>query len=494
MEKHVFPIIAALAVVAALANTSRAEVRVNPVPDGETPGTLWKVLVNGQPASLLEARTADPPFDKNHYYGGAYDILSVDADEPVVLNVRKVDKPDLDRLDVRPLSRGISAEKQTDGSFAIRFNQPGQYSVEYDGREHPLLVFVNPLEKDVPSPDDPDVVYFGPGVHQPENGRVSLKDNQTLYLAPGAIVKCGVVAQNAKNIAIRGRGVIDSTPWEWRTGPTGHVVQLDGCKNVSIEGITIRGASRWTLVPSNCDDVVVDNVKICGGRVQNDDGINPCNSRRVTVSNTFVRTDDDCMALKGLDVANGNCEDVRVQHCVFWCDRARIVLMGHESRAPYMRDVTFSDVDVIHSQTRNFLLEPGERMRMENVLFEKIRFETGKENALSPEALAKMKELDVSKLRFDVDVANKDNWLFVGRPVVNQYMKTKEPGYIKNVTIRDITVVGPTSYCGILFSGADAEHRTEGLTVENATVFGVKLDKDSPLVHIGDFIDDVKIQ
>ena len=33
-----------------------------------------------------------------------------------------------------------------------------------------------------------------------------------------------------------------------------------------------------------------------------------------------------------------------VRNCVFWCDRARIVLMGHESRAPYMRRVTFRNI------------------------------------------------------------------------------------------------------------------------------------------------------
>ena len=72
-------------------------------------------------------------------------------------------------------------------------------------------------------------------------------------------------------------------------------------------------------------------------------------------------------------------------------------------------------------------------------------------------------------------------------------MRTKEPGYIKNVTIRNITVDGAISYCGLLFSGADAEHRFEGLTIENVEIYGQKLDKTSPLLHVGDFIDDVSV-
>ena len=489
MKKAVFG--ALFALLSLFAVPANAKVVVSPVPDGEAPNERWTVQVNGQPASIYGARTADPPF-KKYDYGGDYAFLSVDADEPLTFRVKPTEV-DAEKLVVRPTSLGIVPTKNDDGSFSFTIDKPQRGSVEYAGRVHPLLLFVNPLEENVPDPNDPNVVYFGPGVHEPENGRVSLTDNQTLYLAPGAVVKCGVRVQG-KNVAIRGRGIVDSTPWEWRNGPTGHVVSLENSRNVKIEGIIIRGASRWTLVPVNCDDVEIDNVKICGGRVQNDDGINPCNSRRVRVTNTFVRSDDDCMALKGLENDYGNCEDVTVENCVFWCDRARIVLMGHESRAPYMRRVTFRDVDVIHAQTRNFLLEPGEKMRMEDVLFENIRFETGEENALSPEALEKMKNLDSSKLRFDIDVANKDNWLFVARPVVNQYMRTKEPGYIKNVTIRNVTVDGAISYCGLLFSGADAEHRFEGLTIENVEIYGQKFDKASPLLHVGDFIDDVDVK
>ena len=474
----------------ASANAEIHFLRSGDVPD-EPPSRQWNVNINGQDAKILAARTADPPFD-GYNYGGNYSFLSVDADEPVALRVEKRGQIPAENLVVRPKSLGIVPKKNEDGSFTLTVDKPCQFSVEYNGREHPLLVFVNPLEKDVPDQNDPNVLYFGPGVHHPENGKIELTDNQTLYLANGAVVKCGVYAKG-KNIAIRGRGVVDSTPWNWPQGPTGHVLQLVECQNLKIEGIVIRGASHWTVVPVNCDDVNIDNIKICGGRVQNDDGINPCNSRRVHVANTFIRTDDDCMALKGLDNSYGNCEDVTVENCVFWCDRARIVLMGHESRAPYMRRVTFRNIDVIHAQTRNFLLEPGERMRMEDVLFEDIRFEMGQENALPPEALEQMKNLDTSKLRFDIDVKNKDNWLFVGRPVVNQYMKTQEPGYIKNITIRNITVDGPTSYCGILFSGADKEHTTEGLTIENVEVFGEKLDKKSPLIHIGDFISNVTL-
>ncbi len=512
MPRSLLIFIAALTLVSA---TSKAQagfklpsadpkpgVQVAPVPDGEKPSELWQIEVDGKKVDAYAARTADPPFD-NYDYGGEYAFLQIEATQQ--FSVRVKPSVEADELTVRPLSYGIKAKRVEDGYFEIVFdksNKPRQVSIETNGREHPLLLFVNPFWLDptqFPSTfkhgDIPpeNLIYFGEGVHKPEGGVITLGDNQTLYLAPGAVVQAGVVARG-KNIHICGLGVLDSTPWKWREGPTSHVVSIEHCQNVTIEGIVIRGASRWTLVPVASENVWIDNVKICGGRVQNDDGINPCNTRHMIVANSFIRTDDDCMAFKGLDNSYGNCADIRVHRCVFWCDRARIVLMGHESRADYMRYISFTHIDVIHAQTRNFLLEPGERMRLEDVYFGNIRFETGVENALSPEALEKMKDIDTKSLRFDIDVANKDNWLFVGRPAVNQYMKTKEPGHMKNIVVRNISVVGPLSYCGILFSGADEEHRTQGLTIENVTLFGEKVDEKSPIIHIGDFIDDVTVQ
>ena len=500
-----------------------ASVTLGPVPEGEPRSTFWSVEINGQTAGVLTARTADPPFE-NYDYGGEYAIVSVDADEPITLKIRDLycrhlifsdsipgrlrgpgslgpgqrensSGSDLtgraaDSLTIRPASLGLSANKCGDDTFEITVTKPCQFSVEIDGRVHPLLVFVNEPEKNIPTKDE-NTIVFGPGIHEPKDGCITLGDHQTLYLAAGAVVRCGVEI-HGENVRICGRGMIDSSPWKWREGPTPFVISIKDSKNVSIEGITIRGASHWTIVPVNSDDVTIHNVKICGGRVQNDDGINPCNSRRVAISDCFIRTDDDCVAIKGLGNEMGNCEDITVERTVFWCDRARIVLMGHESRAPYMRRITFRDCDIIHAQTRNFLMEPGEEMRLENILLENLRFEMGRENALDPDSTAT--DPDTGAIRFDIDTQAKENWLFVGRPAVNQYMQTQSPGHIRDCTIRNITVTGPISYAGILFSGADAEHQTSGLTIENVTLFGEKMPPESPRLHLGDFLENVTVQ
>jgi hypothetical protein len=56
-----------------------------------------------------------------------------------------------------------------------------------------------------------------------------------------------------------------------------------------------------------------------------------------------------------------------------WCDRARIFLFGHESRAPFMRGMTLRDLDINHFTMTPFLFELGEEMRLEDVTVENVR-------------------------------------------------------------------------------------------------------------------------
>ena len=40
--------------------------------------------------------------------------------------------------------------------------------------------------------------------------------------------------------------------------------------------------------------------------MRNDDGINPCNSQDVLITDCFIRGDDDCIALKGMNLQDDN--------------------------------------------------------------------------------------------------------------------------------------------------------------------------------------------
>jgi len=179
------------------------------------------------------------------------------------------------------------------------------------------------------------------------------------------------------------------------------------------------------------------------------------------IKNCFLRTDDDCIAMKGMQSPpnDKNVERITIENTILWCDKAKTILLGHESRAGYMRDIKFQNIDIVHMGHHAFVLEPGEEMKLENVLFENIRIN-----------------------------GNGQKDLISIRPVVNQYMRTKVPGYVNNITFMNISVSGIAGKYGIGLGGADEKHIVSGVTMTNFSVLGEKLTKGSKNLQIYNYL------
>ncbi len=441
--------------------TSTAKVVTYPAPGGEALSGDYQVWADDQKVDVYTTRVLDPPFaGKQWDHGGPYGFANFDMSGRVT--VRIVSKRPLRNVVIRPQSYGIRPVLEDDHTLTLTLKQPRKISIEPDGIKGPLLLFANPLQADPPSPGDPGVVYFGPGVHKPV--KITLADDQTLYVAGGAVVKAEVFA-SGNRIRIRGRGILDGSDWAWRKGPVGNLIAIRDSRDVEISGVTLRGSSHWTIVPMDCRQVTVRNVKLCNSRVQNDDGINPCNSQDVLITDCFIRSDDDCIALKGIDFRgkNSNVERITVENSILWCDRARIFLLGHESRAQYMRNVTLRNLDIVHFSMTPFLFEPGEEMRLENITIEDVRIHGEGQREL---------------IRL--------------RPVVNQYMRKRVPGTIRNVSFVNVTVEGRPGEYQVQLEGADAEHDVRDVSFENVSILGAPLSEESAHLRLGQHTKDVR--
>jgi len=437
-----------------------AEVVTYPAPKEEALSQEYEVWAAGKQVDVYTARVLDAPFaGKQWDFGGPYSFANFDMSGTVAVKV--VAKRSLRNVVIHPQTPAVPYKLENDTTLILTLDGPRKLSIEPDGKKGPLLLFANPLETDAPKADAPGVIHFGPGTHRP--GKVTAGDNQTVYLAGGAVVKGALVAEGS-NIRIRGRGILDGSDYEWRKGPHGCTVGITGA-NVVVEGITIRGSSHWTIVPRNSRNVTVRNVKLCNSRVQNDDGINPCNSQDVLITDCFIRSDDDCVALKGLDLKapDNNVERITVEHCILWCDRARIFLLGHESRAPFMRNVVLRDLDIIHFSMTAFLFEPGEEMRLEDIRVENVRVHGEGQGEL---------------IRL--------------KPVVNQYMRTKVPGFVRNVSFNNLAVTGKAGGYRVQLEGADAEHDVRGVTFGNVSILGQRLAQGAPQLSQGKHVSDVR--
>ncbi len=439
-----------------------SEVVTYTAPESERQESPYQVWADDQAVDVYAARTLDPPFaGKQWDFGGPYSFASFDMSGRVVVKITS--SRSLRGTVVRPVSADVVPKLLDDHSLTITLDQPRKLSIEPDGTKGPLLLFANEIEKNVPTPSDTNVIYFGPGIHKPE--RINLGDNQTLYLAGGSVVKAEVAIRGT-NVRIRGRGILDGSDWAWRTGPVGNLIAIRNSSNVEISGITLRGSSHWSIVPAHSRHVTLRNVKLCNSRVQNDDGINPCNSQDVLITDCFIRSDDDCIALKGLNYqrnGSNNVERITVENSTLWCDRARIFLLGHESRAEFMRDVTFRNLDIVHFSMTPFLLEPGEDMKLQNVRIENIRI-----HGEGQQSLVRLK------------------------PVVNQYMHKKVPGLVKNIRFENVKVTGSQGEYLVQLEGADAEHNVSDITFHNVQILETPLTKKAPHVRIGPHVKAVR--
>jgi hypothetical protein len=455
------------------------ELSIAPAPEDAMTFGSYQVTVNGIDVPVYRGvqndyRNSDREWDLDY---GDYGFVSFDAKGPV--EVKIISTLALNQGVLRPVSRKIPVKFPKPTIAVITLEKPGQFSFEPYGPYSPLLIFYNPPETELPDPNDPNVVYFGPGRHRPEGGLLQLKDNQTLYLAAGSIVEAGLRIEGS-NITVRGRGILDGTPWPWREGPRthprlwakdeegrrvdrGHMNRVRNSRNVRIEGITVRGAWQWTFFLENSDEILFENIKIVGGKNHNDDGIDPVNTRNLTVRNSFIRTGDDCFAFKGHYKKDGPVENILVENCVLWSETQRIVLLGHECQTALMRNIIFRNIDVIHmGPNAGIVLHPGEEMVLERVLFENIRIHTdGYVGVLNPSRVIEV------------------------RPVVNKFMQDQVSGHVRNIHFRNITVFGSEKRKRlILVGGFDENYRAEDIHFQNVRIHGELATEDSEFVHI----------
>ena len=291
-------------------------------------------------------------------------------------------KTDRDVVSARILPASLGLVPQIKGREISFPASPGdRLTLEVNGDEiHSLHLFADPEEEEDIHPDDPDVLYYGPGEHFVS--RIIVRSNQTLYIAPGAVLYgemfqrepgasySPVISLIGDHIKVRGGGIVDGSLCKTLTT---NLLYVNG-KDISIKGIILRDASVWTLPVKNSEDVVIDGVKILGYRA-NSDGIDICNSRNVTVRNCFIRTLDDLVVVK--TTGNGGpCENIHVNHNVLWNEVAHALSIGAEITQD-IRNVCFEDCDIIHDKGRDWSLRVYhcDQARVSDVTFRDIRIE-----------------------------------------------------------------------------------------------------------------------
>lgn len=207
-------------------------------------------------------------------------------------------------------------------------------------------------------------------------GPVVLASNMNLHLEEGSTILFssapkdfaqsdgatlnGMTIVGGHDIAITGSGAIDGQgEFFWRRHFAGGVesddrrprlIQLTGCSRVLVRDVTLMNSPSFHLVPSQCQNVTIENVHIKSPALSpNTDGIDPSGINFV-IRGCTIDTGDDCIALKAgaqYDVDRPSCENFLITDCTFLHGHGMTV--GSESygglRNMIVRNCTFNGTE-----------------------------------------------------------------------------------------------------------------------------------------------------
>lgn len=343
---------------------------------------------------------------------------------------------------VRPDSYGIQPE--VSGS-TVRFTltEPRKIVVQVNDDIFDCLhLLTRKIDHNPPTADDPDVIYFGPGVHTTPDSTVQVPSGKTVYLAGGAVLKARVDFKNVEHAALRGRGVI----WAAPGGTT-----IDGSKFITVDGVTMLNPNGYAATVGQSEHVTISDLGSFSS-VGWGDGIDVFSSSHVTVDRVFMRNADDCIAIYAHRWDwYGDTKFVTVKNSTLWADVAHPINVGTHgnSDSPELIDhLTFSNLDICDHREPQMgyqgciALNTGDSNLISNVLVDGVRVEDFREGQL-----------------------------IHLRVMYNTKYNTSVGRGIQSVYIKDLSYTGTrTNTCLLL--GYDADHAIKDVTFENLTVNG----------------------
>ena len=386
------------------------------------------------------------------------------------------------KVAVRPTAKGLRTTIK-DGIVFLTLNRPENLSVEFDD-DHltNLHVFTQGIRKDMPDAPNltsesitfgkaPDftqkTVFFGPGVHA---GEFRIRSNSTVYIHGSAVLKNPLLLQGVENVKIVSDGLFDGV----------EMMTIRDSRQIEIDGPIFINQPHGTMRCVTSQDVVERGIRTIGAGKWSD-GLGHFACERVTITDSFIRTSDDCLTFYNhrWDIW-GNTRDVNVTRTTLWADVAHAVMIGIHGNTPtsahpqaeVLERLRFTDMDILDHDEDDpeyqgaLGIMAGDDNTVKDVVFDGIRVERIEEGKL-----------------FNLKIAYTAKY-------------NTSPGLsVENIILRNIHYSGRGSPSASLIAGRDAQRKVKNVVIENVTVGGRKLTKaNSELLEVNEFVEGVEFR
>jgi hypothetical protein len=277
------------------------------------------------------------------------------------------------------------------------------------------------------------------------SGSIVLKSEVELFFEEGAIlvgstnpddypkfegIRALIIANEAKNIAVNGKGIIDGQGRELalaidslhhtgvRIDPKynyrrmrpedgrGKLISFVKCDSITMINITLENSPGWVQCFTECKNIVIDVMKVNSTAYWNNDGIDVNGCENVRITNCNVNAADDGICLKselpGLENNNIYIANCRIR------SSANAVKFGTGSYGSF-KNVTIENIEVYDTFRSAIAIESVDGAEIENI--------------------------KVS----NVTAVNTGNAIFIRLG----HRNGDKPGYIKNVSIKNVKVQVP---------------------------------------------------
>ncbi|GJM64324.1 glycosyl hydrolase family 28 protein [Persicobacter diffluens] len=294
------------------------------------------------------------------------------------------------KVDIRPQNLGIKA-KIEGGKVIFSMPVASKVVLEFDQRVYQLLYVFS----QTPVEDRPADIIFKSGEYY-QNGFAQVKSGQKVWVQAGAVVEGYFLMEDVEEVEIFGHGIIDNSRLGHGAEQGYHGINWIKARDSKLENVHLIGNPRWSTSFFGCDDMEINDVRIIDWR-PSDDGIDLVGCRNVEVKNAFIRTKDDCIAIKAMpfdvywptapeevhhqvkvDVGCRNVENIRVSNCVLWnAEWGNAIEIGFETQADSIGNILFTNIDVLHVEANGgvFTIHNGDRALVHNVHYKDIRIE-----------------------------------------------------------------------------------------------------------------------